>query len=111
MMKIMLSFYKEALEIVRNKLQHHIADGSWICLTGDGWSASNGDGYLGVTAHWTDIKWVTHSLLLEFVQMPPSHIGKAYFEALISACERFGIHNYILSITTDNHVVNDGMCD
>jgi hypothetical protein len=43
--------------------------------------------------------------------MLPSHIGKAYFEALISACKRFGIHNYILSITTDNHVVNDGMCD
>jgi hypothetical protein len=43
--------------------------------------------------------------------MLPSHTGKAYFEALISACKRFGIHNYILSITTDNHVVNDWMCN
>jgi Domain of unknown function (DUF4413) len=111
MMKIMLSFYKEALETVRTKLQQHIADGSRICLTGDGWSASNGDSYLGVTAHWTDVRWTTHSILLEFVQMPPSHTSKAYFEALITACNRFSIHNYILSITTDNHVVNDRMCD
>jgi hypothetical protein len=56
MMKIILSFYKEALETVRNKLQRHSADGSRICLTGDGWSASNGDSYLSVTAYWTDIK-------------------------------------------------------
>ena len=73
--------------------------------------ASNRDSYLGVTAHWTDTSWTTHSILLEFVQMPLSHTGKAYFEALIAACKRFSIHNYILSITTDNHVVNDGMCD
>jgi hypothetical protein len=43
--------------------------------------------------------------------MPLSHTGKAYFKALIAACNRFRIYNYILSITTDNHVVNDGMCD
>jgi hypothetical protein len=43
--------------------------------------------------------------------MPSLHTSKAYFEALIAACQRFGIHNYILSITTDNHVVNDRMCN
>jgi hypothetical protein len=80
-------------------------------LTSDGWSASNSDSYLGVTAHWTNTAWITHGILLEFAQMPPSHTGKAYSEALIATCKRFGIHNYILSITTDNHVVNDGMCD
>ena len=40
-----------------------------------------------------------------------SHIGKAYFKALISACERFRIYNYILSITTNNYVVNNEMCN
>ena len=40
-----------------------------------------------------------------------SHTGKAYFKALISACKRFGIYDYILSITTNNHVVNNRMCD
>jgi hypothetical protein len=93
------------------KLQNHIADGSRIYLTGDGWSASNGDSYLGVTAYWTDTLWTTHSILLEFVQMLPSHTSKAYFEALTPACKHFVIYNYILSITTDNHVVNDRMCD
>jgi len=33
------------------------------------------------------------------------------FEALIGVCKRFGIEDYILSITTDSHVVNNGMVD
>lgn len=45
------------------------------------------------------------------MQLPLSHTGKALFEALIDACKRFGIKDYILSITTDNCVVNDGMVD
>jgi hypothetical protein len=43
--------------------------------------------------------------------LPPSHTGKALFDALIGACKRFGIEDYILSITTDNHVVNDRIVD
>jgi hypothetical protein len=43
--------------------------------------------------------------------MPLLHIGKAYFKALIAACNRFGIYNYILSITTNNYVVNNEMCN
>jgi hypothetical protein len=48
---------------------------------------------------------------LDFIQLPLSHTGKALFEALIGGCKRFGIKDYILSITTDNHVVNDGIID
>jgi hypothetical protein len=47
----MLSFYKEALEAVQTRLQDHIADRSYICLTSDSWSTSNSDSYLGVTAY------------------------------------------------------------
>jgi hypothetical protein len=43
--------------------------------------------------------------------MLPSHTSKAYFKALIAACKRFGIYNYILFITTNNYIVNNGMCD
>lgn len=43
--------------------------------------------------------------------MPPSYINKAYFKALTPACKRFRIYNYILSITTNNHVVNNRMCN
>jgi hypothetical protein len=107
----MLSLYTKAFEAVRAVLQQHLSDGSRLCLTGDGWSASNGDSYLGVTVHWTDAKWQAHSRLLDFIQLPPSHTGKALFDALISACKRFGIEDYILSITTDNHIVNDGMVE
>jgi len=49
--------------------------------------------------------------LLDFIQLPLSHTGKALFEALIGACKRFSIEDHILSITTDNHTVNDGMVD
>jgi hypothetical protein len=41
--------------------------------------------------------------------LPPSHTRKALFEALIKACKRFSIEDYILSITTDNHIVNNGI--
>lgn len=36
-----------------------------------------------------------------------SHISKAYFEALLAAIKRFSIKDYILSITTNNYVVNN----
>jgi hypothetical protein len=80
-------------------------------LTGDSWPASNGDSYLGVIVYWTNAKWQAHSRLLDFIHLPPSHTGKALFEALIGACKRFGIEDYILSITIDNHIVNDGIVD
>jgi hypothetical protein len=51
MMRTMLSFYTEAQEAIKAILQEHLQDGSRLCLTGDGWSASNGDGYLSVTVH------------------------------------------------------------
>jgi hypothetical protein len=43
--------------------------------------------------------------------MPLSYTGKAYFNALITACKRFRIYNYILSITTNNYIVNNGICN
>jgi hypothetical protein len=48
---------------------------------------------------------------LDFIQLPPLHTRKALFEALIRACKRFGIKDYILSITTDNYVVNNGIVE
>jgi hypothetical protein len=51
MMQMMLSLYTKAFEAVRAVLQRHLLDGSWLCLTDNGWSASNGDSYLGVTVH------------------------------------------------------------
>jgi hypothetical protein len=52
----MLLLYTEAFEAVRAVLQQHLSDRSQLCLTGDGWSANNGNSYLGVTIHWTDAK-------------------------------------------------------
>jgi hypothetical protein len=50
-----------------------------------------------------------HSRLLDFMQLPLSHTGKALFEGLIKASKHFSIEDYNLSITTDNSVVNDGI--
>jgi hypothetical protein len=43
--------------------------------------------------------------------LPLSHTRKALFKALIKAYKRFSIKDYILSITTDNYIVNDGIVD
>jgi len=51
MMQTMLSLYIEAFKAVKVVLQQHLLDGSLLCLTGDSWSASNSDSYLGVTVH------------------------------------------------------------
>jgi hypothetical protein len=40
-----------------------------------------------------------------------SHTSKACFKVLITTCKRLRIYNYILFITTNNHVVNNRMCD
>jgi len=48
---------------------------------------------------------------LDFIQLPLLHTRKALFEALIGVCKRFGIKDYILSITIDSHVVNNGIVD
>jgi hypothetical protein len=42
--------------------------------------------------------------------MPPLYTAKACFKALSATCKRFSIEDYVLAITTDSHVVNDGMC-
>lgn len=47
----MLLVYKEVLKVIKAKLQEYIADGSRICLTADGWTASNSNSYLSVTAY------------------------------------------------------------
>lgn len=72
----MIIFYKECQLRQRDRFRLHIADGSRICLTTDGWAAPNGDSYMVVTAHWIDDNWVTHGLLIEFAQLPPSHTSK-----------------------------------
>jgi hypothetical protein len=56
MMQTMLSFYIKAYEAVKAVLQEHLKDGSQLCLTSDGWSASNSNSYLSVTVYWTDVK-------------------------------------------------------
>ena len=43
--------------------------------------------------------------------MPLSYTRKAYYEALIAICKRFGIKDYILSITTNNYIMHKGICE
>jgi hypothetical protein len=107
----MLSFYTEAQDALKAKLQVHIAGGSRLSLTTDTWTVSNSDSYIGITVHWIDSNWQTYRWLLDFVQLPPSHTGKACFEALAVCCKRFGILDYIMGITSDSHVANDGMVE
>jgi hypothetical protein len=73
----MIRFYQECANRERDRFRTHISDGSRITLTCDGWDATNGDGYMGVTAHWIDADWNVHGTLIEFGQLPPSHTGNS----------------------------------
>ncbi len=50
-----------------------------------------------------------HSQLLDFAQMPLSHIGKACFEALVNCYKRFSIQDHIIVVTIDNAIINNSM--
>ena len=49
---------------------------SRICLTSDCWTASvSGDGYIVLTAHYVDAKWVLQSKILSCCDLLPPHTG------------------------------------
>jgi hypothetical protein len=75
---------------------------SKISLTLDCWTSPNTKAFLGITAHYIDDAWVSHSLVLDFVPLPGMHTGKELCETLVTACNQFGIMGSILGITTDN---------
>jgi hypothetical protein len=60
----------------------------------------------GITAHSIDDDWTPRSLVLDFVPLEGEHAGEDLCDALVVTCNRFGIPNKLLGITTDNAANN-----
>jgi hypothetical protein len=70
-------------------------------ITCDAWSASNGDGYYVVMAHWIEEnegKWALKMSVLGFLRMMKSHTGKRMGQALFKVCEQVGIEKKVHSL-------------
>ncbi|CAH1425181.1 unnamed protein product [Lactuca virosa] len=80
---------------------------SRICLTSDAWTSIVTDGYLSLTAHYVDSKWVLQKRILNFSEFPPPHSGVAIAEKLSGLIKSWGIERKLFSITLDNASSND----
>ncbi|XP_052622628.1 zinc finger BED domain-containing protein RICESLEEPER 2-like [Lactuca sativa] len=78
-----------------------------ICLTSDAWTSIVTDGYLSLTAHYVNSKWVLQKRILNFSEFPPPHIGVAIAEKLSGLIKSWGIERKLFSITLDNASSND----
>lgn len=88
----MLLFFFPTSKIV--SLQSSAVKGD-ISLTCDAWTASNGDSYFAVTAHWIEEKslgkWTLEHALIGFTQMNTAHNGTRLGQALFKICSHLNI--------------------
>ncbi|GAA0176888.1 hypothetical protein LIER_42115 [Lithospermum erythrorhizon] len=71
------------------------------------WSGEQKLGYMMVTGHFIDAKWVIHKRVLDFVNVPPPHTGEVLARHLIKVMDDWGIKDRVVSITVDNVSAND----
>nr|VDD12632.1 unnamed protein product [Brassica oleracea] len=82
-----------------------------ICLTSDCWTSLAGDGYIAVTAHYVDAKWVLHSKILSFCEVLPPHSGEVLASKVHECVREWGIERNVFTLTLDNATANDNMQD
>ncbi|KAK9995452.1 hypothetical protein SO802_020138 [Lithocarpus litseifolius] len=69
------------------------------------------DGYMCVTAHFTDANWVLQKRVLNFCHLPPPHNGVSLFEKVYKLLSMWSIENKIFCVTLDNASSNDVSID
>lgn len=83
---------------------------SRVCLTSDCWTATpSGDGYIVLTAHYVDQKWILHSKILSFCNLLPPHTGDALASKIHECLKEWGIEKNVFTLTLDNATANDCM--
>uniref|UniRef100_A0A0D3BTU7 HAT C-terminal dimerisation domain-containing protein n=1 Tax=Brassica oleracea var. oleracea TaxID=109376 RepID=A0A0D3BTU7_BRAOL len=82
-----------------------------ICLTSDCWTSLAGDGYIAVTAHYVDAKWVLHSKIVSFCEVLPPHSGEVLASKVQKCLRKWGIEKKVFTLTLDNVAANDNMQD
>ncbi|KAG2680595.1 hypothetical protein I3760_11G105700 [Carya illinoinensis] len=78
-----------------------------ISLTSDLWTSITTDGYMCITAHFLDKKWVLQKRVLNFSFMPPPHNGISLSEKIYNLLCEWGIQHKIFVLTLDNASSND----
>ena len=97
-MKHLKSMYKTWRSTIRDKL----LDASNIALSADMWKSNRGDHFLCLSAHYYDIHYVPHSLVIAFRQFIGSHTRDRLERYIIHEIEKLDIQTKICSLTTDN---------
>ncbi|CAL9234204.1 unnamed protein product [Arabidopsis halleri] len=77
---------------------------SRICLTSDCWTSLGGDGYIVLTAHYVDTKWILNSKILSFCDMLPPHSGDALAGRIHECLKEWGIEKKVFTLTLDRAV-------
>lgn len=75
---------------------------SKYAFTCDGWTASNGKSYYGITLHFIDKDWNDNSLALDLVPSNGRHTGKSICSFFYQSLEFYEIEKKIQGVTVDN---------
>ncbi|XP_058776553.1 zinc finger BED domain-containing protein RICESLEEPER 2-like [Vicia villosa] len=71
-----------------------------ISLTTDlWWSGEQKIGYMTVTGHFIDSKWLLHKRVLSFKNVPPPHSREVLCRELINVMDDWGIRDKVVSIS------------
>jgi hypothetical protein len=104
-------YHESMVPRIKASLSTQINSGGRIHITLDGWTASNGTPYLGVTAHWLDAKWqALHDVVLDLVRLQGSHTTENLTNALMNTLRYYGIQKALGCVTCDNAAVMPALC-
>jgi hypothetical protein len=104
-------YYESIVPRIKASIMIQINSTGRIHITLDGWTASNGTPYLGITAHWMDAKWkALHDVVLDFVRLRGSHTAENLTNALMNTLRYYGIQKALGCVTCDNAAVMPALC-
>lgn len=86
----------------RAKVADALAQTSTVALTGDYWTSLGNHSYLGVTAHYFDIKWELKSHALTVMKTEERHFADAVAEHFMKVAQDWDIENKVSTLTTDS---------
>ncbi|XP_072161442.1 E3 SUMO-protein ligase ZBED1-like [Bemisia tabaci] len=76
---------------------------TYCSMTGDIWTADNGDSFFGLTCHFLDNSWDVHSVCLGCVLFNESHTGENIEEFIRATLDEWNMPlGKIVAATTDN---------
>lgn len=62
-----------------------------VHFTTDLWTTTDMKPYMAVTAHWITASWESHSLLLDFFELPDNHTGENISTAFFKCLDEFDL--------------------